>query len=281
MKRTLIASCIALAAALSLHAAPLPATVKLGAVESLTGDNASYGISIRKGIELGVTEVNASKLLGSSRIELVIYDDKGDKQEGVSAFRKLINDDKVSIIIGPTLSSTAFAADPLAQKAGVPVMGTSTTAIGVTAIGDFIFRDSLSQIAVIPGTLAGVVAGFFGVGGGIVKGPLMLEMGVDPTVAAATSITMILFTSSAASVLYISFGVPVDYAKVVFATGALFTALGQSLVSRLVRKMGPGVVVVMMAAMMGASASVVTFEAVELTRRAVASGNIGGHGHIC
>ena len=158
MEKPLAASCIALAAALSLQAAPLPATVKLGAVESLTGDNASYGISIRKGIELGVAEVNASELLGASRIELVVYDDKGDKQEGISVFNKLIKDDKVSIIIGPTLSSTAFAADPLAQKAGVPVMGTSTTAIGVTMIGDFIFRDSLPQIAVIPGTLAAVVA---------------------------------------------------------------------------------------------------------------------------
>jgi len=81
--------------------------------------------------------------------------------------------------------------------------------------------------------------------------------------------------------LYISFGVPIDYAKVVFVTGALFTALGQSLVTRLVRKLGSGVVVVMMAAMMAVSASVVMFESWELTRRAIASGNLGRHGHIC
>ena len=138
-------------------------------------------------------------------------------------------------------------------------------------------------------TLAGVVAGFFGVGGGIVKGPLMLEMGVTPEVAAATSITMILFTSSAASVLYISFGVPEDYAKAVFVTGAVFTALGQSLVTRLIRRLdrsgrpggGAGVVVVAMAAMMAASASVVTFEAGALARRAFLTGTLGRHGHIC
>lgn len=39
-------------------------------------------------------------------------------------------------------------------------------------------------------SLAGLIAGMFGVGGGIVKGPLMLEMGVLPDVAAATSATM-------------------------------------------------------------------------------------------
>ena len=147
--------------------------------------------------------------------------------------------------------------------------------------GEVAWTASSSIVFPAVSTLAGVVAGFFGVGGGIVKGPLMLEMGVSPEVASATSITMILFTSSAASVLYISFGVPIDYAKVVFVTGALFTALGQSLVTRLVRKLGSGVVVVMMAAMMAVSASVVMFESWELTRRAIASGNLGRHGHIC
>lgn len=48
---------------------------------------------------------------------------------------------------------------------------------------------------------AGVIAGMFGVGGGIVKGPLMLHLGVLPEVAAATSATMILFTSCAISAL--------------------------------------------------------------------------------
>lgn len=44
-------------------------------------------------------------------------------------------------------------------------------------------------------TFAGLFAGMFGVGGGIIKGPLMLEMGVLPPVAAATAAAMILFTT--------------------------------------------------------------------------------------
>jgi Sulfite exporter TauE/SafE len=44
-------------------------------------------------------------------------------------------------------------------------------------------------------SLAGVIAGMFGVGGGIVKGPLMLHLGMLPEVAAATSATMIFFTA--------------------------------------------------------------------------------------
>jgi len=60
------------------------------------------------------------------------------------------------------------------------------------------------------------------------QGPLMLEMGVLPDVAAATSATMILFTSAAAAVVFLSFGgVPPGYAGLAFAVGLLSTAAGQ------------------------------------------------------
>ena len=60
-------------------------------------------------------------------------------------------------------------------------------------------------------------------------GPLMLEMGVLPDVAAATSATMILFTSAAAAVVFLSFGgVPPAYAGLAFAVGLLSTAAGQA-----------------------------------------------------
>jgi branched-chain amino acid transport system substrate-binding protein len=157
MKRSPLLALMALCAT-SLAVAALPATIKIGAVETLTGDNASYGIPIRRGIELAVAELNASQAMGHARFSLTVMDDKADKQEGISVFNKLINEEKISAIIGPTLSSTAFAADPIAQKAGVPVIGTSTTALGITAMGDYVFRDSLPQAAVIPGTLAHVVA---------------------------------------------------------------------------------------------------------------------------
>lgn len=131
-------------------------------------------------------------------------------------------------------------------------------------------------------TLAGVVAGFFGVGGGIVKGPLMIALHVAPEIAAATSITMILFTSSAASVVYLSFGVPNDYALCLFALGAAFTAVGQVAVTRAVKKLGrPSIIVITMAAMMAVSAVVVFYEAESLTREAVMEHALGKHGHIC
>jgi uncharacterized membrane protein YfcA len=77
----------------------------------------------------------------------------------------------------------------------------------------------------------------FGVGGGIIKGPLMLEMGVDPQVSSATSAVMIFFTSLTASTSFWVFGlVRVDYAIPLFVLGVLATAAGQLGVGYLVKK---------------------------------------------
>lgn len=76
--------------------------------------------------------------------------------------------------------------------------------------------------------ISGVLAGLFGVGGGIVKGPLMLEMGIPPVVASASAAAMILYTSAAASLSYIVFGLlhPV-YGAMFFCLGLVCTAIGQ------------------------------------------------------
>lgn len=84
---------------------------------------------------------------------------------------------------------------------------------------------------------AGFFAGMFGIGGGIVKGPLMLAMGVHPSVASATSACMILFTSFTATTSFMVFGLLLkDYAIVCVALGFFATLLGQTLMSYLLRK---------------------------------------------
>eukprot|EP00904_Undaria_pinnatifida_P001642 jgi/Undpi1/11479/HiC_scaffold_30.g13776.m1 len=84
---------------------------------------------------------------------------------------------------------------------------------------------------------AGFFAGMFGVGGGIVKGPLMLEMGVHPGVAAATSAVMILYTSFTATTSFVVFGLlKADYALPLFFLGLAATAVGQYATDYLVRK---------------------------------------------
>jgi len=86
-------------------------------------------------------------------------------------------------------------------------------------------------------TLAGLFAGMFGIGGGIVKGPLMLEMGVDPQVSAATAAFMILYTAASATVTYAAFGqVRWEYSAILFPCGLVCTALGQKIITAYIKR---------------------------------------------
>src|SRR5712664_1826725 len=121
----------------------------IGASLSLTGPAASYGAQQRAGIQAAVDDVNQP---GGVKLTVLIEDDASTKEQGITVFQKFINRDKVSAIIGPTLSNTASAADPLAQQAKVPVLAISNTAAtGITDIGNYIWRDSLTEAQVIPG----------------------------------------------------------------------------------------------------------------------------------
>ena len=85
--------------------------------------------------------------------------------------------------------------------------------------------------------LAGFCAGMFGIGGGIVKGPLMLAMGIHPAVASATSACMIFFTSFTATTSFVVYGLIIaDYAWYCLAMGFLATAVGQVVMSRLLKR---------------------------------------------
>lgn len=84
---------------------------------------------------------------------------------------------------------------------------------------------------------AGVAAALTGIGGGLVKSPIMLEMGMLPAVVTATSSFMIIFTSSASSIQYIILGkVPLVGGVLVFVTGFVGAVVGQSVVNYLVAK---------------------------------------------
>jgi branched-chain amino acid transport system substrate-binding protein len=125
--------------------------VRVGAVLSLTGAAAPYAASQQRGLDLAVADVAAA---GGPTLDVVVMDDESDPDAGVAAFEDLIDDDAVLAIIGPTLTNTAIATDPVAQEAGVPVLAISNTVGDITAIGDHIFRASLTEAQVIPEVVA-------------------------------------------------------------------------------------------------------------------------------
>ncbi|MEO7128164.1 MAG: ABC transporter substrate-binding protein, partial [Rhodoferax sp.] len=146
-------SLLALALAAGFSASAYAADVKLGVAEALSGGAAQYGVSIRNGFQLAADEINAAGGVNGDKLQLVIEDEQGKKEEAINVFKKLIFQDKVLMVFGPTLSNSAQAADPIAQAAKIVAFGTSNTADGITSIGDYVFRNSVTEADVLPETL--------------------------------------------------------------------------------------------------------------------------------
>lgn len=131
----------------------LSGEILIGAVWSLTGDAAVYGPSQKKASELALDEINNSGMLGDAKLKMITEDDRSTKEGAITAYEKLIKKEKVIAILGPTLSNSAKASNPIAQDAKVVVLGVSNTVAGIVEIGDFIFRDSLPESMVQPNTI--------------------------------------------------------------------------------------------------------------------------------
>ena len=152
-RRTMLAATLLAGLTGAVRAQP-SGPVQVGAIEILSGPSAAYGTAIKAGLELALDEVNAKGVLGGRKIALTVEDSAANKDQAINAARKLIGRDKVVTVIGPTLSNEMFAVGPVVNDRKIPIVGTSTTATGITAIGDYVFRTSLPESDVIPVTLA-------------------------------------------------------------------------------------------------------------------------------
>lgn len=93
--------------------------------------------------------------------------------------------------------------------------------------------------------VAGIVAGLIGIGGGMVLGPLMIVMGVNPRVSTATTATMILLTSSSVAVMFVMSGlVPWQYAVYFFCVCLLGAYIGKTRIDAYIKKTGMGSILV-------------------------------------
>ena len=167
MKRTLLCLlALALAASGALPAAAAitkgPAagkTVKVGVIADVTGSAAVYGSMQKNAYELANDDVKTGIIdAGGANLSFDVQDAASAGAQVVNLMQKFTTDGTTPLELGPTLSGEAFAAFPIAKAANFPVVGTSTTAEGVTAIGPTVFRVSLAESQAIPPTVAKVQA---------------------------------------------------------------------------------------------------------------------------
>ena len=115
-------------------------TIKLGFIGPLTGDYSLYGVSNEEGIRLAVEEINAAGGVNDKMLEVVSYDSKGDKTEGVNAYNRLRDQDGITALLGATFSGVTLSVKEIAIEDGMPVLTPTATHADVTLDAPNVFR---------------------------------------------------------------------------------------------------------------------------------------------
>jgi branched-chain amino acid transport system substrate-binding protein len=123
--------------------------VQIGIAVAQSGGSSLFGQEQVIGAELARDYFNEHGGINGRPIELVFQDAASDEAGAINAFQTLLSSEVVGIV-GPTLSQQAFAADPLAEEAGVPVIAPSNTHPDIPGIGDYIARVSAPVTVVAP-----------------------------------------------------------------------------------------------------------------------------------
>lgn len=118
-----------------------PADLAFGVVVPLSGDASNYGKSAQQGIDLAVKEINAAGGVMGKQLRPIYEDDKAAAKDGVTATQKLINIDKVPVIIGGIVSAVTLAAAPVSESNNVVWLSPTSSAPAITNAGNYIFRN--------------------------------------------------------------------------------------------------------------------------------------------
>jgi branched-chain amino acid transport system substrate-binding protein len=96
--------------------------VKIGALFAVTGPASPLGEPERNTAVMMVDEINKAGGIKGQKLELVVYDTQGDPTKAVQGVNKLIKDDRVVAIIGPSTTGDSMAVIPVVEKAGIPLI---------------------------------------------------------------------------------------------------------------------------------------------------------------
>jgi branched-chain amino acid transport system substrate-binding protein len=114
--------------------------ILIGEYDSLTGGEATFGLSSNKGVRMALDEVNEKGGVKGKKIKLITLDDQSKNEEAAAAVTRLITQSDVIAIIGGVASGRTKAAGPIAQQHKIPFVSPASTNPDVTKIGNYIFR---------------------------------------------------------------------------------------------------------------------------------------------
>ena len=163
---------LTISAILAAFSAPVLAqdTIKIGAFLSVTGPAAFLGDPEQKTLELYVEKLNAAGGVLGRKLQLVSYDDGGDAEKARTFTKRLIEQDKVDLIVGGSTTGSTMAAAPLVEAAQIPFISLAGAVVIIEPVKKWVFKTphtdrmacekvfadmnvrTLSRVALISGT---------------------------------------------------------------------------------------------------------------------------------
>jgi len=114
--------------------------IKIGMVNPLSGNAATYGLSTKNGLELALEEINKKGGVNGRPLQLVFEDDAGDPKQAASATQKLVDQPDIVALQGSALSSNTLAMAPIVERAKIPHLVVSSSSPKLTGINPYFFR---------------------------------------------------------------------------------------------------------------------------------------------
>jgi branched-chain amino acid transport system substrate-binding protein len=136
MKKLVASAALVLGAFGAIAAEP----IKIGSVLSVTGPAAFLGDPELKTMQQYVEDINKKGGVLGRPLELVHYDDGSDANKANGFTKRLIEDDKVDILVGGTTTGATMSAAPLVEKAGIPFISLAGAVVIVEPVKKFIFK---------------------------------------------------------------------------------------------------------------------------------------------
>ena len=107
------------------------AVIKIGGIGPLTGDYATYGVSVKNGAQIAVDEINEAGGVNGFKLELLFEDDQADPEKAVNAYAKLI-DDGMNVSLGCVTSGACVAVTEEVKKDGLLMLTPSGSQLECT-----------------------------------------------------------------------------------------------------------------------------------------------------
>ena len=174
MKKLLITATLFVFIGIVIGPAFAADSYKVGAVFSVTGRASFLGDPEKKTAVMLADEINKAGGINGKKLELIVYDDEGDATKTNLAVKKLITQDKVCVVIGPSLSGNSLAVVPLAEQYKTPLISAAASykivtddagkqrpwvfkvpqsdSMAAEAIFDHMKQKGIKKIAIITGT---------------------------------------------------------------------------------------------------------------------------------